>query len=195
MAVDGSNGFKCELKAPMQDGTLHVMVFKAWSCNNDLRWEIRRLLQACGYSYNNQHQSCHVRVRELHPHWARMFDFLFQNEAHWGRPLKSLEARGEFSEDQEENYWFSTKGMLVFLLFMISYRRTKEFPRACLTCIMNHCCAMGMEDAKNMVTVSAVCTALCPNIPKKRARPVQLCGRVRERHFLLMQPQGHKKWP
>ena len=116
----------------LQDGSRLELCLKAWAPREQapLRWELRRLLPACGYDLTKR--LLHQRVKAQLPEWKQLFEhFLLDWKDHYGdSPNAALHKKQRLDDvdvaSLEQEFWVSTVGMFVLLLQWSENRRSKE---------------------------------------------------------------------
>ncbi|CAE7236830.1 unnamed protein product [Symbiodinium sp. CCMP2456] len=116
----------------LQDGSRLELCLKAWApCQGaPLRWELRRLLPACGFDLAKR--PLHQRLNAQKSDWQQLFEhFLLDWKDHYGDSANAALHKRQRLDDVdvaslEQEYWVSTAGMFVVLLQWSENRRSKE---------------------------------------------------------------------
>eukprot|EP00971_Amphidinium_carterae_P350131 6491398-Amphidinium_carterae.2 len=108
---------QCHLK----DGSLVSACWKGWCRDGStLRWEVRRLLPACGYM-SSAKQTEGAKLKDNWPVWKNHLHTLglAAPGVDFGDSKRaSMKRAAASTEQQEELHWFSTKALLGFLLYL-----------------------------------------------------------------------------
>ena len=137
--VDMDQAWLLEGQLTLKNGTQSPYSLKAWKsvATGRMRWELRRLLIACGYQSTSKHTSCCAHVREQQDYWkGALSAWGVDVDEHFSRSRHALSLRGDISAanegDTEQEYWVSTIGVFVLLVFWQSYRKTAQCKDLCM---------------------------------------------------------------
>lgn len=132
--VASSSGFVVEGAGVMPDGRPFSFLWKAWLSLPPvaLKWEVKRVLPAVGFKESSQNTKvCDTIANESSfPAWSRTWArFGHRPEDMFGRSRRSLQARvapEEALQDADQEFWFSTPGLLFTLLHWARFRKFTE---------------------------------------------------------------------
>ena len=122
--------------------------WKGWISKIDHRfkWEARRIFPTVGYpTRSNASKVCSIWRRQAEKWRAVLRQLDMTPEQHMGSSEKSarhLAKHEDVAEEDvaEEEYWFTTQGLIAILLFWLKYQRGKELrTNAIARCFMLSC--------------------------------------------------------
>ena len=143
-------GFLLRFTTALQDGVVIRSVWKGWSRGSSgLRWETRRLIGDCGYAATSKHSE-HAKLKDNWPHWkaGMLASGLIAAEVDIGDSKRRSTAQRSTPLDAAELvHWFSTKGVIAFLLFLSkhkTYIEARERNKAVLQSFLVHTLPAGV---------------------------------------------------
>ena len=104
-----------------------VASWKCWSRavgDNRLRWELRRTAPSCGFIDKSKHT---IVSRQISWNWSRWEGVLcssgLQPAEHMGQSRRALQRLREADDDDEQEHWCSSEGVLTLLLYWSAHRK------------------------------------------------------------------------
>ena len=144
-----------------------------WKCvargeDQRLRWEIRRILVSNDYKLSGAYSQPDDVISSQLPKCLREFEKLrlAPSAAFW-RSMHSLKMRGASDNEvlgAEQEFWLSSDGLIVVLLFMMAHRRgidKRDLSRACLEAFLASCVEADAFRALPWGTPSLASLQLC----------------------------------
>jgi hypothetical protein len=115
-----------EWSAPAPDGSLFTLKWKAWQPVGQLvRWELKRILPSVGYMETGQNNIKDM-VKDQLPTWTAWWTLCGLGSEHFGKSRNSLKHAGASMAsmlDAEQEYWVSTKALLVLMVHWPRFRK------------------------------------------------------------------------
>jgi hypothetical protein len=126
---------------------------KAWQGEDtgQLRWELRRVLPACGYIWRNKWTRVCDYIKELLPTWAGWWSLAgLEFASCFGKSCQSVAATAgssfhEFAAAEQE-FWCSTPALVVCLAHQCSHRKAvadKALCKGVLRLLLERTCPLG----------------------------------------------------
>ena len=126
--------WKVAIQATCGDGSQETCVLKSWEAGDrqQVRWELRKVMLAMGYTDKSKHSLlCHL-VRDQAPRWDdALRAFHLGPTTQRGSSRRCNRHRSVIAlATTEQEYWMSTPALLVLFLWWHSHRRAKRDKRA-----------------------------------------------------------------
>ena len=126
-ARESKHGVLCHVSGTTAQGEHVVASWKCWSRavgDNRLRWELRRIAPSCGFSDKSKHT---IVSRQISWNWSRWEGVLcssgLQPAEHMGQSRRALQRLREADDDDEQEHWCSSEGVLTLLLYWSAHRK------------------------------------------------------------------------
>ena len=126
--LEGSGNAVVEWTAPAPDGSLFTVRWKAWQpVGLPVRWELKRVVQSVGYTETAGNKIKDIVKHQL-PTWTAWWTLCGLGLEHFGKSRNSLKhagaSMGELMEAEQE-YWVSTRALLILLVHWPRFRKNQ----------------------------------------------------------------------
>lgn len=149
---------------------------KAWQDDStgQLRWELRRILPACGYIWRNKWTRVCDYIKELLPTWTIWWSLAgLESESCFGKSCQSVAAtEGSSFQDfaaAEQEFWCSTPALLTCLAHLCHHRRAADDKALCkgvLRSLLERTCPLGALLETGLSDMAEATKAECDTEPK-----------------------------